>query len=102
MARKRVHEIAKAQGLTAKELLEKLHAAGIEAKAASSSVEEDLALSAIGRNGAAADANGAPAAESRAAAPPPRQATTTALETPAAAPDAEPETEATAEAGAGA
>ena len=102
MARKRVHEIAKAQGLTAKELLEKLHAAGIEAKAASSSVEEDLALSAIGRNGAAADANGAPAAESRAAAPPPRQATTRAPETPAAAPDPEPESEPTAEASPGA
>ncbi|MGH2923335.1 MAG: translation initiation factor IF-2 N-terminal domain-containing protein, partial [Solirubrobacterales bacterium] len=40
MAKKRVHEIAKAQGLTSKELLAKLKAAGVEAKAAQSSVEE--------------------------------------------------------------
>ena len=37
--RKRVHEIAKAQGLTSKELLAALNSAGIEAKAAASSVE---------------------------------------------------------------
>jgi translation initiation factor IF-2 len=54
MAKKRVHEIAKAQGLSTKELLEKLHAAGIEAKAAASSVDEDLALGALAQNGAAA------------------------------------------------
>ena len=34
MSKKRVHEIAKEQGLSSKELLEKLQAAGIEAKAA--------------------------------------------------------------------
>ena len=34
MSKKRVHEIAKEQGLTSKELLAKLQAAGIEAKAA--------------------------------------------------------------------
>src|SRR5207248_881151 len=52
MARKRVHEIAKEQGLTSKEVLAKLKAAGIEAKVAASSVEEADALAALG-NGAA-------------------------------------------------
>jgi translation initiation factor IF-2 len=47
MAKKRVHEIAKAQGLTSKEVLAALQAAGIEAKAAASSVEEDVALRAL-------------------------------------------------------
>ena len=53
MARKRVHEIAKEQGLTSKELIAKLQAAGIEVKAAASSVEEAEALTALGGNGAA-------------------------------------------------
>src|SRR5262249_56704905 len=48
MAKKRVHEIAKQQGLTSKEVLAALNAAGIEAKAAASSVEEDVALKALG------------------------------------------------------
>jgi translation initiation factor IF-2 len=52
MAKKRVHEIAKAQGLTTKELLARLNAAGIEAKAAASSVDEDAALGVLGQNGA--------------------------------------------------
>ena len=52
MPKKRVHEIAKEQGLSSKELLDKLHAAGVEAKVASSSVEESQALEALGRNGA--------------------------------------------------
>ncbi len=47
MAKKRVHEIAKAQGVSSKELLAALKAAGIEAKAAASSVEEDAALQAL-------------------------------------------------------
>jgi translation initiation factor IF-2 len=55
--KKRVHEIAKQQGLTSKEVLAALSAAGIEAKAAASSVEEDLALKALGRGGG----DGAPA-----------------------------------------
>ncbi len=49
MSKKRVHEIAKEHGLSSKELLEKLQAAGVEAKAASSSVEESAALKAFGR-----------------------------------------------------
>jgi len=60
MSKKRVHEIAKEQGLSSKELLEKLKAAGVEAKAAASSVDETVALRALGAGAAAG--NGAPAA----------------------------------------
>ncbi len=61
MARKRVHEIAKAQGLTSKEVLAALKAAGIDATAAASSVEESDALAALkGTSGDGASAgNGA-------------------------------------------
>jgi translation initiation factor IF-2 len=59
MTKKRVHEIAKEQGLSSKELLEKLKAAGVEAKAAASSVEEAVALKVLSAAGAG---NGAPAA----------------------------------------
>src|SRR5262245_27001360 len=51
MAKKRVHEIAKAQGLTSKELLAALKKAGVEAKAAQSSVEESDALAALKGSG---------------------------------------------------
>jgi translation initiation factor IF-2 len=72
MTKKRVHEIAKEQGLSSKELLAKLKAAGVEAKAAASSVDEAVALKALdGANGAVS--NGAPAA-----APAERQAPATA------------------------
>jgi translation initiation factor IF-2 len=87
MAKKRVHEIAKAQGLTTKELLALLNAAGIEAKAAASSVDEELALSAIAPNGAGAGAvKTAPAPKRTAAAAKaaPRQQPA-AVERPAAA-----------------
>ena len=40
MAKKRVYEIAKERGLSSKDLLEKLQAAGVEVKAAASSVDE--------------------------------------------------------------
>src|SRR5829696_5954077 len=56
MAKKRVHEIAKAQGLSSKELLAKLKAAGVEAKAAQSSVEESDALAALKSSGDGAGA----------------------------------------------
>jgi translation initiation factor IF-2 len=59
MSKKRVHEIAKEHGLTSKELLEKLAAAGVQAKAAASSVEEGAALKALGLDAPAAS-NGAP------------------------------------------
>jgi translation initiation factor IF-2 len=72
LAKKRVHEIAKAQGLTSKEVLAALNAAGIEAKAAASSVEEDVALKALqASNGEAAPG----AAEAK---PAPAPAATTA------------------------
>jgi translation initiation factor IF-2 len=57
--KKRVHEIAKQQGLTSKEVLAALKAAGIEAKVAQSSVEEADALKAL----QAAGGDGASAAE---------------------------------------
>jgi translation initiation factor IF-2 len=47
VAKKRVHEIAKQQGLTSKEVLAALNAAGVKATAAASSVEEDVALKAL-------------------------------------------------------
>jgi translation initiation factor IF-2 len=62
VAKKRVHEIAKAQGVSSKELLAALKAAGVEAKAAASSVEEADALKAI----AAAKGNGGAGAQSKA------------------------------------
>jgi translation initiation factor IF-2 len=62
MAKKRVHEIAKEQGLTSKEVLAKLNAAGIEAKAAASSVEETDALAALGNGAAPTPADGKAAA----------------------------------------
>src|SRR5438309_12018474 len=90
---KRVHQIAKEHGVTAKELLERLHAAGVEVKAASSNVDEEVALRVLGngqpsaaettrtdgsgkaakakpaaRKTAAAKPKAAPAAESRPAA----------------------------------
>ena len=74
MAKKRVHEIAKAQGLTSKELLGKLAAAGIEAKAAASSVEEADALRAIGASGDGASASGNGGSAPAAAPPKPKAA----------------------------
>ena len=54
--KKRVHEIAKQQGLTSKEVLAALKAAGIEAKVAASSVEEADALKALAAAGDGATA----------------------------------------------
>jgi translation initiation factor IF-2 len=77
VAKKRVHEIAKAQGLSSKELLTALKKAGIEAKAAASSVEEADALKALGNGTGAATATqakpkakAAPKAAVKAPAPP--------------------------------
>jgi translation initiation factor IF-2 len=77
---KRVHEIAKEQGLPAKELLAKLRAAGIEVKAASSSVDEALALKALGNGGAPA----VDAGNGNEAAPAPKQAAAQQSQTPPA------------------
>jgi translation initiation factor IF-2 len=64
--KKRVHEIAKQEGLTSKEVLAALKAAGIEAKVAASSVEEEDALRAL----AAATGDGAKAESKSAKAAP--------------------------------
>jgi translation initiation factor IF-2 len=80
MSRKRVHEIAKEHGLSSKELLEKLKAAGVDAKAAASSVEEADALRVLGTNG------GAPQATAEATPPPPPAKPTAAKPRPEAPP----------------
>jgi translation initiation factor IF-2 len=76
VAKKRVHEIAKAQGLSSKELLAALKKAGIEAKAAASSVEEADALKALGDGNSAtatkAKPKAAPKAGPKAEAAPPQ------------------------------
>jgi translation initiation factor IF-2 len=84
VAKKRVHEIAKANDLSSKEVLAALKAAGVEAKAAASSVDEAdaaRALAAVKGNGASAAPP--PAASAEQAAPPAAKA---APEKPAAAP----------------
>jgi translation initiation factor IF-2 len=62
---KRVHEIAKERGLPAKDVLQKLRAAGVNVKAASSSVDEAVALKALGNGDTRASAPAAPVRESR-------------------------------------
>ena len=93
MSKKRVHEIAKEHGLSSKELLEKLKAAGIEAKAAGSSVDEAAALSALGAGASPASSNGGagahstpPASPAAAAAPAKPEAETSAPAPRAGAP----------------
>jgi translation initiation factor IF-2 len=80
VAKKRVHEIAKAQGVSSKELLAALKIAGVEAKAAASSVEEADALKAI----SAAKGNGGAEAKKAPAAPPAKPAAPEAAPAPAA------------------
>jgi translation initiation factor IF-2 len=58
MSKKRVNDIAKEQGMTVKDLLLKLQAAGIDAAAPSATVDEALALRALGHNGAASGGGG--------------------------------------------
>jgi translation initiation factor IF-2 len=55
MAKKRVYEIAKERGVSSKELLEALRAAGVDVKAAASTIEESAALEALSRDGASAE-----------------------------------------------
>jgi translation initiation factor IF-2 len=66
MSKKRVNDIAKEQRMEVKDLLLKLQAAGIDAAAPSATVDEALALRALGASGAAARPNGAGAASGRA------------------------------------
>jgi len=90
MSKKRVYEIAKEQGLSSKELLERLMAAGVEAKAAASSVEEALALKALGADGAASAAAGSSPAASTASSAPGAAASTSAAAQALASPPAAP------------
>jgi translation initiation factor IF-2 len=100
LSKKRVHEIAKAKGLTSKEVIAALNAAGIDVTAAASSVEEDVALKALagsdgaGDGKASATAKPAPAAQPAAtkqAAPAKAAAATKAPEAkPASKTDAKP------------
>ena len=75
---KRVHEIAKERGVPAKEVLDALRAAGVNVKAASSSVDEATATRVFGNGGG----TGAPAAAS---APAAKAAPAAAKAAPAAA-----------------
>ena len=88
MSKKRVHEIAKEHGLSSKELLEKLKAAGVEAKAAASSVEESAALKALGvsGSGSASSSNGTATATASAPAAVAEKPAAAAAAAPAAAP----------------
>jgi translation initiation factor IF-2 len=75
--KKRVHEIAKEQGLSSKELMEKLNAAGMQVKTASSSLDEAAVLAALRSNGASAPAaDPSPAPQASPAAAPPALAAT--------------------------
>jgi translation initiation factor IF-2 len=71
MSKHRVHEIAKAHGLASKELMQRLKAAGIEVKTASSSIDEDVALKVIKPAGNAAAPAPAPVSDGAAVASPP-------------------------------
>ncbi len=100
MSKKRVHEIAKEQGLSSKELMEKLNAAGMQVKTASSSLDEAAVLKALQSNGASAS----PATASQPSAAPASSADTAptapvaTAEAPAAASAADPGAEAATDA----
>ncbi len=84
MSKKRVHEIAKAKGLTSKEVIAALNKAGIDVTAAASSVEEDVALKALAGSDGAGDGK----AEAPPKAAPAKAAATT--KAPAAKAEARP------------
>src|SRR3954469_17579056 len=88
MAKKRVHEIAKSQGMSSKEVLAKLQAAGMEVKAAASSVEESDALKALGGGNGAAPEQPAAAKPAAPAKPAPAVQPDGAAKPAPAAPDA--------------
>jgi translation initiation factor IF-2 len=62
MAKKRIYEIAKEKGVSSKELLEALRAAGVDVKAAASTVDEGEALKVLSAGGASGDGK-APSAD---------------------------------------
>jgi len=87
--KKRVHEIAKEHGLTAKEVLERLRAAGHDVKAAASSVDEEVALKVL--NGGATAAPAAPAKPAAETKPAPAAKSAPQAAPPQAKPAAPPE-----------
>jgi len=88
VAKKRVHEIAKARGVESKELVAALQKAGMDVKTASSSVDEAAALKAIDGDGAAPAAALKPPAKADAAEAPAKPAAP--AQAPAAKPVAKP------------
>jgi len=104
VAKKRVHEIAKAKGLSSKDVLAALKKAGVEVKTASSTVDEAVAVKALDGDGAAPAATKEPpkpapkaqapakppAAAPKAEAPPKSAAPATEAPRPAAKPAAKP------------
>ena len=84
---KRVHQIAKERGLASKDVLARLRAAGIDVKAASSNVDEDVALKILGNGaGSAASVTSAPAKAAAQAGTEAEPQPTPRAEPPAAAP----------------
>jgi len=81
---KRVHEIAKERGLPAKEVLARLKAAGIDVKASSSSVDEEVASRVLANGGGTAAPAKTPSAKPAKAAAAPAKATDGAKATPTA------------------
>jgi translation initiation factor IF-2 len=71
MAKKRVHEIAKERGISSKEVLAILQRAGLDVKAAASSVDENDIQMAFSNGADGADAKQAPAGGAAAPAKPP-------------------------------
>ena len=59
MSNKRVHEIAKERGLPAKDVIARLKAAGVDVKAASSSVDEEVASRVLANGGQTRSGSGA-------------------------------------------
>ncbi len=70
MSNKRVHEIAKERGLPAKDVLARLKEAGVDVKASSSSVDEEVASRVLANGGQAAAPAPAPAPDGAAKAKP--------------------------------
>ena len=74
MAKKRIHEIAKEQNLSSKEVLEALAAAGYEVTAAASSIDEEVALKVLKGEAPSSPAAAKVPAKDPAASPAPRPA----------------------------
>jgi len=95
---KRVHQIAKERGLPSKHVLERLRAAGVEVKAASSNVDEDVALRILGNGDGAAGTTAAPVGPLQTAAQKPAEQGAVARADASAHAPAQPRAEASADA----